>query len=183
MPSPHELMVLNESNRRLFQLLLKEGREVDLEAINDPVAQELQRLDSKIDVLIDMLGKLLFREFGMPGSHNIWLGKDGLQILLDTAADGDPSMTDFPTSTFSEAAAALSDCGCLLKASLFLDVHFPRPIELLAKAVKVETEDRNGLLVATFVELDKGVKELLEKFIFQQHRRVVALARAESKIP
>jgi hypothetical protein len=62
---------------------------------------------------------------------------------------------------------------------MFLDPQFPQSLSFFARADVVQQVGTGSFMVATFQYKDQDVQELLEKFIFQQHRRVIASSRTE----
>ena len=170
-PPAHESLKLHESNRQLLQLLLKDGTVQDIDTLSDPVALEMHRLDLKLDLLITLVGTLLTKEAGIPVRRKVLLGAEGLQILFDSSSEDDVGL--------AECASNSSTSDCLVKVSMFLDAHFPQPLSFFARVDVIQQTGTGSLMVATFQSKDQEVQDLLEKFIFQQHRRVIASSRTE----
>ncbi len=169
--SAHESLKLRESNRQILQLLLKDGTVQDMDAISDPIALELNRLDLKLDLLITLVGTLLSKEVGVPERRKVWLGSEGLQVLLDSSPESDIKQAEY--------VSTLSADSCLVKVSLFLDAQFPQPLSFVATVDIKQQAETGSLMVASFQDMDQDTQDLLEKFIFQHHRRVIATARTE----
>ena len=174
-----ELLNLHESNRLLLQLMLKEGAVQEPDAISDPIAREMTRLDSKLDLLITLVGTLLSRETGIPAYRKVWLGSEGFQVLLESSAEDAAALAELPVIPFNEYTPESSASDCLVKVSMFLDTQFPLPLNFYTRITIVKQAGADSLMVATFENKDPEVQDLLEKFIFQQHRRVIASARTQ----
>ena len=174
-PSVHECLKIHESNRQILQLLLKDGAVQEQDAIPDPVAREMNRLDSKLDLLITLVGTLLSRDVGLPENRKVWLGSEGFQVLLDSNVEDDAAKAGLPVVPSTEYDPVSSDSGNLIKVSMFLDPQFPQSLSFFARADVVQQAGTGSFIVATFQYKDQDVQELLEKFIFQQHRRLTQL--------
>ena len=179
MPTAYEYLKFHESNRQVLQLLLKEGAVQEPDATPDPIARELDRLDSKLDLLITLVGTLLSKEIETPALRKVWLGSEGFQVLLDSSSGEDSSLAGLPVISSSEDMHGSTSSDCLVKVNMFLDAHLPQPLSLYARVKIVEQAGAGSLMAATFLNMDQDLQELLEKFIFQQHRRVIASARTE----
>ena len=178
-PAAYECLKFHESNRQILQLLLKEGAVQELDAIPDPITREMNRLESKLDLLITLVGALLSKETGIPAIRKVWMGSNGLQVLLDPSSDEDAMLAELPVIPSAEYVPESSTNDCLMKVNLYLDAHFPQPLTFFAKVEIVEYAGASSLMMATFLNKDQDVQDLLEKFIFQQHRRDIASSRTE----
>lgn len=178
-PAAYECLKFHESNRQILQLLLKEGAVQELDTIPDPITREMNRLDSKLDLLITMVGALLSKETEIPAIRKVRMGSNGLQVLLDPSSDEDAMLAELPVIPFTEYVPESSTNDCLIKVNLYLDAHFPQPLTFFAKVEIVEYTGASSLMMATFLNKDQEVQDLLEKFIFQQHRRDIASSRTE----
>ena len=61
----------------------------------------------------------------------------------------------------------------LLKIQLFLDPEFPRPLTLCAKLIDVQPQN----FTVSFGPLEERLQDLLDKYVFRQHRRAIASSR------
>lgn len=116
------------------------------------VMQELVRLDNKLNVLMDIVGRLLMPDGDLPPRSVIRLSPLGAEIpaALRTGHD----------------------------VSYFLKIHFDacRALPLMLPASFEHSYDP-GRIFLSFEALKPAVEEGLEKFVFRQHRRKVAEAR------
>lgn len=179
MPVACEYLKFYESNRQVLQLLLKESAVHEPDAIPDPVAREMNRLDSKLDLLISLVGTLLSKEAETPEIRKVWLGSEGFQVLLDSSSDEDPLLSGLPVIPASEYVHGSTASDCLVRVDMFLDALLPQPLRFYARVEVVQKAGTGSLVAATFLNMDQDLQDLLEKFIFQQHRRNVASARTE----
>jgi len=179
MPATYQCLRFHESNRQILQLLLKEGAVQELDAVPDQITREMNRLDSKLDLLITMVGALLSKETEIPSTRKVRIGSNGLQVLLDPGSVEDAMLTELAVIPFTEYVPESSANDCLIRINLYLDAHFPQPLTFFARVEIVEYTGAGSLMMAAFINKDPEVQDLLEKFIFQQHRRNIASSRTD----
>ena len=137
---------------------LDEQRPPHVEAKHDEehaLAQDLQRVEFKVNVLIQLAARLLKRDEGVPPVRHWRLHGAGLEWLVtdDAPAQG-PGLV-----------------------SLYVSRNFPQPL-VLPGQVAGTREDASGRWAQfRFEGLTPVVAELLEKLIFRHHRRAVAGTR------
>lgn len=112
------------------------------------ISAQLQRLDQKIDLLLNLAGQWLTRELALPAPQPARLGVRG--VLWRAALAPGAGRVDI-----------------YLRAGL--------PVALSLPAVLHPAAD--GQVLAEFQGLDPAVTEGLERYIFRCHRRAVAQAR------
>lgn len=176
-PTAYECLKSHELNRQVLQLLLKESAVQDKDVIADPVSHELNRLDTKIDLLISMVGTLLSRDTDFPADRKVWLGSEGFQVLPASSYEDDAVIAGLPEIPLNEYDPVSPASNDLIKVSMFLDPQLPQSLTFFASVEVVRLSGAGSLVVATFRHKDQDVQDLLEKFIFQQHRRVIASSR------
>lgn len=123
-----------------------------------PHAQELARLDLKLNMLLEMVAGLLSRDGALPEETRVRLSKKGLS---------------WTTSNPPAVSGRICISVCLLR-------HVPKPVGLLAVANSVEPVEGGYRVDAEFVDLSKAVQDTIEKIIFRHHRREVAHARKDA---
>lgn len=118
---------------------------------------ELARMDAKLNLLLDLMGRFLTHSQNLPHAVPVRLGSRGLEW---TEREG-------PAETGGE-----------LLIELFLDVEIPRPLELLTH-VRHRRVGPDGLVTvqAHFELLDEALEDALERYIFREHRRSIARQR------
>ena len=117
----------------------------------DEVSPELLRLDFKLNLVLQLLGKLVSRE-RMPAAASINFNAHGASWTVIGPA---------PES---------GEQGVL---RIYLHESLPQPLELLATISAVE----GALVRAHFESMPDGVGELIQRLAFLCHRRDVADAR------
>jgi Atypical PilZ domain, cyclic di-GMP receptor len=155
LPGEGEIHRLNRSSAVLLQMLLMlDEPTLDNEEETEGTGSEhWRRLEAKVDILLNLVGELLTADAALPAAHVLQLGVAGLCVQ---GVVGNPSQL-----------------GQIVKVRLFLDPMFPRPLQLFARIGDV----REGSLTLAYCELDAPVQDLLDRYVFRQHRRAIALAR------
>lgn len=153
-PAADSIARYNERNLHVLRTLLSlDDRRVDSTADDDdPVLQELQRMDSKINVLLDIVDRLLLPVSLLPARHSVRFNAVGMTL---------------PSSVLPANAE-----------NLLLRLHFDTcralPLELPARLGHA-ADPQNTFVY--FCELSELVEDGLERFVFCHHRRKVAEAR------
>ena len=132
------------------------------EAIADPEEDAQQehwrRVEAKLDLMLSLLGEMLAGQQGLPAARPMCLGGEVLCI------DG---ISDQP----------LPAAGDWLRLQLYLMPSIPRPLVVAAEVLSTETPNR---LLLRLTGLSETTQDLLERFVFRQHRRTIAQARSHS---
>ncbi|WP_233840676.1 PilZ domain-containing protein [Dyella sp. 2HG41-7] len=152
-PVPEAIARLNERNVHILRSLasLDERRGENATDDDDPLMQELQRMDSKINVLLDIVDRLLLPDALLPPRHPVSFNAVGL-VLPENVL---PSVDNLLVRLHFDACRAL-------------------PLELFAQR-GASLSDNNAFVY--FCELSEVVEDGLERFVFCHHRRKVAEAR------
>ncbi len=119
----------------------------------NPVAQDMQRLDSKLNVLMAMLDQLLQRGAELPARFPVSFNAVG--ALLPTSV--------WPAGQ-AQALVRLHFDGCLAL-----------PLELVAR--RVQERDADHVFVS-FETMDEATCDAIERLVFRHHRRKVAERRS-----
>lgn len=128
-----------------------EERRADPSDDDSPMVQELVRLDAKLTALVDIVNRLVLPDSQLPLRHPIRLNALGAVVPPKLApADG----------------------GWLLR--LRFDVCRSVPLELPGYVVR---RFDDGHVFVAFQSLGESVAASLERLVFRQHRRKVAVAR------
>ncbi|HEB56078.1 MAG TPA: hypothetical protein ENI98_07200 [Gammaproteobacteria bacterium] len=119
---------------------------------------ELQRIESKLNLLIDLFSKL----HAQPQSHAelipVRLSCKSIEWHADVAPDDSAS----------------------LLLELYPDSEMPHALKIIARVVSIVEHDGHYLLRTRFTSLDEIESNHLEKWIFAHHRRMVAQTRNSS---
>jgi hypothetical protein len=151
-PDASALAGYNERNLHVMRALASlDERRVETGEDESPVLQELLRMDSKINVLMEIVNRLLVPLELLPTRQPVRF--NALGILLP--------------------AAALPPAEHLL-VRLHFDACRALPLEMAVQFVRAQDDAR---VFAGFVKPAELVNEGLERFVFRHHRRKVAEAR------
>lgn len=118
----------------------------------NPAAQEMQRLDSKLNVLMAMLDQLLQRDAQLPPRVRVSFNAIGALLPASLWPEGQ-----------TQALVRLHFDGCLAL-----------PLELLAQ--RAQERDADHIFVA-FESMDETTCDAIERLVFRHHRRKVAERR------
>lgn len=122
------------------------------------LSEDIQRLEFKVNVLIQLVARLLKREELMPPERAWRLHVGGLEWLAGAQPESGVGIVD-----------------------LYASRVFPEPLRLPGRVLGVR-EDASGRWVQfAFDGLSPQVSDLLAKLIFRHHRRAVAGTRAQPK--
>lgn len=122
----------------------------DLHADN-PDGTQLQRLEAKIDLGLQMLGQLLNTNSPLPAAQDVLLSAQALAWRTATP----------PTATE-------------LLLQLFIDSRVPQPLQLKARL----DGQQDDYWVARFVEVPEALQDGLDRAVFRWHRRQVQAGQA-----
>ncbi len=111
-----------------------------------PDSPQLQRLEAKIDLGLQMLGQLLNANSPLPAQQEVLLSAQALAWRSATP----PSATD-------------------LHLQLFIDSRIPQSLQLKAKLDGQQGE----YWVARFVDVPEALQDALDRAVFRWHRRQV----------
>lgn len=156
-PDPAELPGIHQSNELVLRCLsaVDESRTESGDEDGGAFAHDIARLDFKINLALDMLGRLLRMHEPAPAPAPVKLGATGVQWR----------------------SAGAPDSGSPVRVELYLSRHFPSPIVLHGRVAAVTAVDGGNRVDVHFGDLSEPVRNWLEKLIFRQHRRQVAHAR------
>jgi hypothetical protein len=152
-PVPEALARYNERNLHILRTLdsLDERRIENNNDDDSPIMQELQRMDSKINVLLDIVDRLLMPATLLPSRHPVRFNAVGATVPESLLPSGDTLLLRVHVDT----------CRAL-------------PLELPSRLVR-RLSDGNAFVY--FCDMSELVEDGLERFVFCHHRRKVAEAR------
>ncbi|HZF17252.1 MAG TPA: PilZ domain-containing protein [Steroidobacteraceae bacterium] len=160
-PDDVELLRLSNENQQILQLdaSLEERHPIDPKDDDVVVRHELERLESKLNVVMHMLARLLARDNVLPSDRKFRLAADGIEWDNDAALKVDS----------------------LGMVALHINRTLPHPLQLPGKVVGCHASGDKHRVAFAFEGVAPHVIELLEKMIFRHHRRAVADARSVKK--
>jgi len=118
---------------------------------------ESAHLDAKLDLILGMLGELLHQQAKIPETSAVTVSAHVLSVS-------------------GVKSALLPVQGELLRVRLFLDTRYPQALVLYGTVSSVTGTSFS----LDLCHLGALVQEQLDKLIFRQHRRAIALSRSES---
>ena len=143
---------LQLSNEETLRVILSlDEHHVEASDENPEFAHEVQRLETKINLILELVSQVLARQLQLPESLPVRLSAQEIE---------------WETATAPAVGSAV-----LIEA--YVCPRYPRPLFLPA-TVK---DSSSGRVRAVFDELGAPVQDLLEKLIFRHHRRLIAAAR------
>lgn len=138
-----------------------------LETLSDPQfaghephhsSSELQRIENKLNLLIDMLSKLSGQSQQPRALIPLRLSCKGVEWQSDAAPD--------------DAASLLLE--------IYPDPEMQHALKIIARVVSVTEHEDRYLVRTRFTSLDEIERNCLEKWVFAHHRRMVAQIRSAS---
>ncbi|HTP39000.1 MAG TPA: PilZ domain-containing protein [Steroidobacteraceae bacterium] len=155
LPAPFRLAGIDESNTLLLQacVAMEEHPMRDKNEELGPLAAELARLDFKLNVVLQLLGRLVTRDQSVP-AVNVTFNAQGASW---TPAGPLPGI----------------ERGKLGLLRIQLRSSLPQPLEIPAEVLAVQQDE----VKVAFVHVAESATELLQRLAFLRHRRYVAEAR------
>ena len=114
---------------------------------------DIARLEAKLDLILELLGDVFAQKKAAPGNTAFQLSASGIAWL----ANDSPAV------------------GNIIELQIFLSTKFLIPLYLAATVTRVEQQGTVNRVQAQFLPMEESLQEWLEKYIFRQHRREVAL--------
>jgi len=158
LPGEGEQYRYHRANEELLQNLLLRDETASRENDEPEIVsghEQFKRLETRLDLLLSLVTEMMANNSSLPAQQTVTLGAHGLCV-----------------QTGEDVSTGLEK-GALLKIQLYPDPHFPRPLILCTRLVDVQV---HGFTVS-FCPLEECLQDQLDKYIFRQHRRAIALAR------
>lgn len=153
-PAPELLQQLADHNATaLTTLATLEERRADERDDDNPLMQEIRRMDAKLTALVDIVNQLLAPATTLPPRHAVQFNAVGAivpRVLVPMGA------------------------GLLLR--LRFDACLSLPLELAGQVVRELTGER---VFVAFVMQDDATGDAMGRLVFRHHRRKVAGARQQ----
>lgn len=135
----------------LHALAMVEAMPGDWEKELGLAAKAYERLEAKVDVMLDMLGRLLAERIETPPEHLLILRANGLEWL-----DTNPP-----------------EPGREIIIYLYLSPKLPQPLTLTAIVQSCVAEGDTSRVQTTFSHLNTELTDWLERTVFRYHRRAI----------
>ena len=150
------LLSLNVSNEETLRILLLLNDATPMDSADEELRMpELQRIDLKINVVLDLLAQLITRAVPLPKAYPVRIAATGLEWRQ--------------AQPLSLGAQGLIE--------VHMDKKYPRPLRLAAQIGAIEKDAEEFKITAIYENISEVVKVLLEKVVFKRHRRHIAHAR------
>jgi len=162
-PRPAELALVNDRNASVLVAVsaLMDKRSESTED-DSPLTQEVARLDAKLNVLMEIVNRLLLPQSGLPPRISVRFNAAGAVVTGENLPPaGEP---------------------VLLK--LHFDACRALPLELPGTCLAVPDgwgEPVAGQRFVAFEGLSEGVRDGIERLVFRQHRRQIAESRSHGR--
>lgn len=122
------------------------------------VGQEIARLDLKLNLLLDLVGTLVYHNLDIPDTSPVRVSSAGVAWRGDVPA---PGMTIY--------------------LELYIQRGLPKPLCCYGEVVSTAEEHAAGTARVRFKGLSGAAHAWLEKLIFRHHRREVAYQRSTGR--
>ncbi len=157
LPNHWEQEHLSERNLALLNVVLSLGESpvVDGSEESAPWTQEVARVESKLDLVLGLLGDMLARKESLPAP-----------VLTRLSGTGITWDNDTPLKVAD-----------LVEIALYLLPGMPRPITVYGVVRSVESMDDIYRVQAAFTEMHPLLQGNLDKLVFRWHRRHIAEVR------
>jgi len=156
-----QLFRIQNDNIKLLEVLVSSE---DIGDIEPPTEKEfnieIKRLDAKLNLLMGWIGQMLLQQQAVPSPQTVCLSPKGLQFPSDDAKN-----------------LAENDN---LYIELFLEPRYPQAFVVEAKVVEVNTGVDGDEVLVRFQHLSEQNQQWFDKYVFQLHRRQVALAKKQT---
>lgn len=158
-PSEAKFAVLNDENERLLRYVgsldeyLHEGKDAE------PLAHDVARLEFKVNMLMEMVSQILAQKLDLPAPSAIELKSNGISYCMPEAPEH----------------------GQYFQLSVYLNRQYLKPLVMCGQVAGVEKAPVGWKVVCAFEGLSDVVRDHLERMIFRQHRRMVALLHQTEK--
>ena len=121
--------------------------------------QDLQRMDFKINIILELVGQLVSQNIQMPTNTDIKLGPKAIQWLV---SENPP------------------ESGQTIQLKIYLDARFPFPFVIFGSVTSVIPAEFGYCIAMKTAQKNTYSLELLEKYIFRCHRRHIARMKSET---
>ncbi len=142
-------------NEELLSALLV-LEEPAIEPDDEASHEQWLRLDAKLNMVLSLLSELVVQQNGLPSAMpvNVSLGRLRIGPMIQ---------------------APIPEEGAIVLLDLYLSPQLPRSLKLSGR---VSVEGQKNVFTVHLEPLSEPTQDLFERYIFRQHRRAIAQARA-----
>lgn len=157
-PDDEHLAVVNESNESFLRAVAALASFAGEHEEENAISQELERLDNKINLVLDLVSQLVYKQLDIPAKTHATL-----------------SATDL---VWQEASPPNS--GETLFMQVYIEHGTPKPLCFYGEVSSRDEDSAAGRCRVRYVGLSQAVQSWLDKLIFRHHRREVAFKRSQA---
>jgi len=160
-PDEAHLALVNESNDAFLRAVSAIGefsREVSEEDAG--MSQEIARLDLKVNLLLDLVSQLIYKQLDIPEKSRVTLSGSEIEWYA----------SDLPAP------------GLTVFVQAYVQHGTPKPLCFYGKVASSQEEHDSGRARVRYVGLCGSAQSWLEKLIFRHHRREIAFKKLNSNI-
>lgn len=156
-----QILRTHQSNERVLRSLaaLDEQRAEAADEEHGYSANELPRLEFKLNLLLEMVARLLAEHVAIPAATPVRMSGSGICWRSPNA----PAV------------------GSLLCIDVYLHPGYPSPITLYGEVRQVLPADGGFEVDARYRDMSDAMRSWIEKLIFRHHRRQVAYSRQHGR--
>lgn len=146
-PDAGMLAMVRRSNLELLHALatLETVSDSDHD-INPAIAKAIDRLESKLDIAIGMISRMIAQHSDIPAQVPVSLGVEKIEWYSNNP---------------------LPSPGTPIRLELHLSPRLPEPLQLYAHVIHAPT----GMCAAEFIDRDEELEEWMTRTLFRYHRR------------
>jgi len=159
LPVDHQkLLEIQENNRQLLFFLLDKHKNIrDFDSEAEDTSSEFKMLQHKVDLLTTWLGKLLLSQMTLPNSQHVKISSNGITVTTE--------------SLLSIEDTVLIEC--------YIDPDLPQALLFHGQVKSIKEGEIGNEITIQFINLGTEVCDLLDKLIFQNHRRLIAYKKSK----
>ncbi|PLW68290.1 PilZ domain-containing protein [Pseudohalioglobus lutimaris] len=156
-PDAELLSLVNESNQAFLRAVAAVSAPPgELAEENAAIVQEIGRLDLKINLLLELVGQLVYAQLEIPARTRATISSDGIEWHSNELPE--PGQTVF--------------------MQVYIQHGTPKPLCFYGEVVSEQAEHATGKARVRYLGLSEQTRGWLEKLIFRHHRRQVAFKKS-----
>jgi len=161
-PDDAHLALVNESNESFLRAVSAIG-EFSMDNAEDAVgiSQEILRLDLKVNLLLDLVSQLIYKQLDIPGMSRVTISSGEIEWQCENVPEP----------------------GQMVFVDAYIQHGTPKPLCFYGKVVSDQQEYNSGLARVRYFGLAGSAQSWLDKLIFRHHRRAVAFGKSKNPLP
>ena len=158
-PDDTLLALVNESNESFLRAVSAIGA-----FATDPaddaagISQEIVRLDLKINLLLDLVSQLIYKQLDIPERTQVTISSNEIQWLSPNVPEP----------------------GAIVFVQVYIQHGTPKPLCFYGEVMSSQAEYSSGSARVCYLGLCGSAQSWLDKLIFRHHRRAVAFEKSKS---